>query len=63
MGFRLRMWLVAAIVVVGIASMSVQAAVIFGGLGVALALGYGHGLVWMIRYTLRQIHRLDQRSR
>ena len=61
LGFRLRIWLAGLIVIIGLASLSLKAAVIVGAIIILLSLGYGHGLVWMIRYTVRHIQRAGRR--
>ena len=49
------------VVIIGLASLSVKAALIVGASIILLSLGYGHGLVWMIRYTVRHIQRAGRR--
>jgi hypothetical protein len=61
LGFRLRIWLVGLVIVIGVASLSVNLALIVGAIIILLSLGYGHAFVWMIRYSLRQIHRLGRK--
>jgi hypothetical protein len=55
--FRLAVWLVAALAVLGIASISIQAAIIVAAIGIALSLNYGHALIWMARVTARRLRR------
>jgi hypothetical protein len=49
------------VVIIGLASVSLKVAVIVGAMIILLSLGYGHGLVWMIRYTVRHIQRAGRR--
>ena len=49
------------VVIIGLASVSLKVAVIVGAIIILLSLGYGHGLVWMVRYTIRQIQQAGRR--
>jgi len=58
--FRLAVWLVGVLAVLIVASVSIKAAIIIAAIGVALALNYGHALVWMYRYAMRTIRRISR---
>ncbi len=49
------------VVIIGLASLSLKAALIVGAIIILLSLGYGHALVWMVRYTVRQMRRAERR--